>query len=149
MLSKRTKYALNALVELARTREEGTMSAAVLAARAGVPVKFLEAILSDLNRAGIVESKRGRYGGHRLRLSPQEVHMAEVVRLFDGAIGLVPCVTYNYYERCEECPDEYICGLRDVFQEIRDTSVALLKQATLADVLDREKRLKKRVARRK
>lgn len=149
MLSKRTKYALNALVELARAPDEGPMPAAVLAERAGVPAKFLEAILSELNRGGIVESTRGRYGGHRLRLPPQEVHMAEVVRLFDGAIGLVPCVTFNYYERCEECTDEAICGLRDVFQEIRDASVALLKQATLADVLAREKRLKKRVARTK
>jgi len=147
MLSKRTKYALNALVELARVRDADPVSAAELAERAGVPAKFLEGILSELNRAGIVGSTRGRHGGHRLRRPPEEVNMAEVLRLFDGAIGLVPCVTYNYYETCEECPDETVCGLRNVFQEIRDVSVGLLKQATLADVLARETRLRRRVSR--
>ena len=149
MLSKRTKYALNALVEMAREPDAGPMSAADIAERAAVPAKFLEGILSELNRAGIVASTRGRHGGHRLRRAPEEVNMAEVVRLFDGAIGMVPCVTYNYYERCEECKDEATCGLRDVFQMIRDESVNLLKQATLADVLAREKHLRKRLARKR
>ena len=132
MLSKRAKYALNALVELARSQEEGSLSAADLAERAHVPGKFLEAILLQLRHAGIITSTRGRNGGHRLRKDPTEVTMAEVLRLFDGAIGLVGCVTYNYYERCEECVDEATCGVRDVFNEIRTASVELLRKATIA-----------------
>ncbi len=141
MLSKRTKYALNALLVLARHTDAGPMSASVLADRARVPAKFLEAILLDLRHAGIITSTRGRTGGHRLRRPPEEVTMAEVLRLFDGAIGLVPCVTFNYYERCEECVDESTCGIRDVFADIRTASVELLKNATLADTLRREDRL--------
>lgn len=141
MLSKRAKYGLNALVELARARDEGPLSAAVIAERAHVPGKFLEAILLDLRHAGVISTTRGRSGGHRLRKDPAEVNMADVLRLFDGAIGLVPCVTRNYYERCEECVDEHTCGIRDVFAEIRSASVELLKNATLADVLRRERKL--------
>ncbi len=141
MLSKRAKYGLNALVELARARDEGHLSAATIAARANVPGKFLEAILLDLRHAGVISSTRGRTGGHWLRKHPEEVNMADVLRLFDGAIGLVPCVTRNYYERCEECVDELTCGIRDVFAEIRSASVEMLKNATLADLLVREKRL--------
>lgn len=141
VLSKRSKYAINALVELARAREEGPLSAAEIAKRARVPAKFLEAILLDLRHAGVISSTRGRSGGHRLRKAPDEVSMAEVLRLFDGAIGLVPCVTHHYYERCDECVDERTCGIRDVFAQVRLASVELLKKATLADVLRREKRL--------
>ncbi len=144
MLSKRTKYALNALVQLAKARKEGPLSAAELAERAGVPRKFLEAILVDLRNAGLITSKRGRSGGHTLRKLPKEIHMAEVIRLFDGAIGLVPCVTHTYYERCEECVDEQACGIRDVFVEVREATVRMLKKATLADVIAREGRLSKR-----
>jgi Rrf2 family protein len=143
MLSKRAKYGLNALRELAQAREEGPLSAALIAERARVPAKFLEAILVDLNRAGIVSSRKGRGGGHQLKRPPEEVRMTDVLRLFDGAIGLVPCVTHNYYERCDECVDEATCGIRDVFASIRAATVELLKNATLADILQRERRLKK------
>lgn len=133
---------MNALVELARASGNGPLSAAVIAERAHVPGKFLEAILLDLRHAGVISTTRGRGGGHRLRRSPDEVNMADVVRLFDGAIGLLPCVTHNYYERCDECVDEATCGIRDVFMQIRAASVDLLKNATLADVLQREQRLR-------
>lgn len=143
MLSKRAKYAVNALVVLARAKDEGPLSAAMIADRAHVPGKFLEAILLDLRKAGIVLSTRGRAGGHRLRQAPEDVNMAVIVRLFDGAIGLVPCVTHLYYERCEECPDEATCGIHDLFTEVRQATVELLKRATLADLLAREMKLKR------
>jgi Rrf2 family protein len=143
MLSKRSKYALNALVELARSSDGEPMSAALIAERAHVPRKFLEAILVDLRNAGLITSRKGRTGGHILRRAPKEIHMAEVIRLFDGAIGLVPCVTHTYYARCEECVDEATCGIRDVFTEVREATVSMLKKATLADVIAREKRLGK------
>lgn len=145
MLSKRAKYALNALRELARAYQSGPLTAAVIAERGRIPVKFLEAILLDLNRAHIISSKRGRGGGHELRRAPRDIQMAEVLRLFDGAIGLVPCVTHNYYQRCDECVDEETCGIRDVFVTIRAATLDLLKAATLADVLEREERLKDKV----
>ena len=73
--------------------------------------------------------------------SPDEVHVAEVMRLFDGPIALLPCVTYNYYERCEECKDEETCGIRDVFMEVRNETVRMLKEATLSSIMTREKKL--------
>ena len=146
-MSKRAKYAMNALVELARARKEGALSASLIAERAHVPGKFLEAILLDLRKAGIIRSIKGRNGGHQLRKPPEEITMAEVVRLFDGAIGLVPCVTHNYYEPCDECPDEDACGIRDVFMEVRAATVEMLKQATLADLLMREQRLRRKRSR--
>lgn len=141
MLSKRAKYALNALRVLAQAGDEAPLSAALIAERGRVPAKFLEAILLDLNRAGIVSSRKGRGGGHFLRRTPEEIRMTDVLRHFDGAIGLVPCVTHNYYERCEECVDEATCGFHDVFADIRAATVEMLKNATLADVLQREQRL--------
>jgi Rrf2 family protein len=147
MLSKRAKYALNALLELARTAGEGPRSAASIAEAAHVPSKFLEAILLELGKAGIIISRKGRGGGHSLVRSPHEINVADVLRLFDGAIALVPCATHNYYERCEECVDEATCGVRDVFMEVRAATVQLLKNATVADLLAREARLRKKARR--
>lgn len=149
MISKRSKYALNALRVLAHAQEEGPLNAALLAQRAHVPAKFLEAILLDLRKAGIISSRKGRGGGHVLRKRPADITTAEVLRLFDGAIALVPCATYNYYERCEECEDEAVCGIRDVFRQVRAETVRMLKDATLADILAREARLRARPRKRR
>ncbi len=147
MLSKRAKYALNALMELARAADEGPISAGVIARRAHVPAKFLEAILLDLRKAGMIESRKGRSGGHALLVPAERINAAEVFRLFDGAIALVPCATHNYYERCEECVDEATCGIRQVFLEVRAVTVERLKGATIADLLKREAVLRKRRSR--
>jgi Rrf2 family protein len=149
MLSKRAKYALNALMELARAVDEGPMTAAAIAKRARVPAKFLEAILLDLRKAGMIESRKGRSGGHLLCLPPERINAAEVFRLFDGPIALVPCATHNYYERCEECIDEATCGIRQVFLEVRAATVDRLKDATIADLLAREASLRKRHTRKR
>jgi Rrf2 family protein len=149
MLSKRAKYALNALVELARSADEGPLTAATIAERARVPGKFLEAILLDLRKAGMIDTRKGRTGGHKLAKRPDAINAAEVFRLFDGAIALVPCATHNYYERCEECADEATCGIRQVFLEVRAGTVERLKQATIADLLARETRLRKSAMRKR
>lgn len=149
MLSKRAKYALNALVELARSADRTPLPAAIIAERAHVPGKFLEAILLDLRKAGMIQSQKGRAGGHRLARLPESINAAEVFRLFDGAIALVPCATHNYYERCEECIDEATCGIRQVFLEVRAATVERLKDATIADLLAREARLRKSAARKR
>jgi Rrf2 family protein len=138
VLNKKTKYALNALLVMARKYPEGHLSAAAIAAATKVPPKFLEAILAELGQRGFILSKKGRGGGHRLRRAPRDVNMAEIVRLFDGAIGLVPCVTHNYYVRCEECQDEATCGIRDVFLHLRQVTLESMRAATLADLMERE-----------
>ncbi len=145
MLSKKTKYAINALVYLARTYEEGgPILISQIAESENIPQKFLEAILLDLKNAGILNSKKGRGGGYYLLKKPEKVTIADVMRLFDGPIALLPCVTYKYYERCEECKDEDVCGIRDVFFEVRKETVRKLKSATLASIIEREKKLKKK-----
>ncbi len=103
-----------------------------------IPRKFLEAILLDLKNNGILGSKMGRGGGYYLRKPTTEVNLAEVYRIFDGAIGLLPCVTYNYYEKCEECRDEETCGIRDAILEVRNKTVEILKENTLQAILDTE-----------
>lgn len=143
MLSKKAKYAINALLYLARQKEDRPVSVAQISESQNIPHKFLEAILLDLRNAGILLSKKGKHGGYKLQQSPEEIHMAEVMRLFDGAIALLPCVTYKFYERCEECRDEATCGIREVFMEIRNETVRRLKEATLAAILAREDKLEK------
>lgn len=141
MLSKKSKYAINALVYLAKNLEAQPISVSRISEAQNIPLKFLESILTELKNARILNSKKGKYGGYSLNASPEEIHMAKVTRLFDGAIGMLPCVTYKFYERCEECIDEETCGIRQVAMEIRNETVKRLKAATLADILKREQKL--------
>ncbi len=141
MLSKKAKYAINALVYLARNFECGPKLIQEIAESENIPKKFLEGILLDLKNNGILASKKGKGGGYYLLKDPEEVNLATIVRIFDGAIALIPCVTYRYYERCDECKDENRCGIRSVFKEVRDETVNLLKKATLAEILRRETEL--------
>lgn len=143
MFSKKTKYAINALVFIAKNKEDQPISVSRISKGQNIPMKFLESILTELKNARILKSTRGKYGGYTLNGTPEGINMAMVTRLFDGAIALLPCVTYNYYERCEECIDEETCGIRQVVMEIRNETVKRLKAATLADIIEREKRLKK------
>lgn len=139
MLSRKTKYAINALVYLARHADEQPISVSRIAEQRHIPLKFLETILTELKNARIVRSKKGKYGGYSLNGTAAEIDLARVVRLFDGAIALLPCVTHDYYEPCEECMDEKTCGIRQVALEIRNETVARLKDATLANILERER----------
>lgn len=144
MISKKTKYAINALVHLAKRKDEGPILISEIATQENIPQKFLEAILLDLKKAAILASKKGKGGGYYLLKEPEEVNLADVMRLFDGPIALLPCVSYLYYERCEECIDEETCGQRDVFLEVRNNTVELLKKATLTEIIRREENLHKR-----
>jgi Rrf2 family protein len=144
MLSKKAKYAINALVYLAKQGGDTPVQTAQIALSENIPNKFLEAIMLELKKGGILASKKGRNGGYFLRLAPEDIQMAEVVRLFDGAIALLPCVTYKYYERCDECHDEKTCGIRAAFLNLRNQTVELLKLETLATIIAREQELIKR-----
>ena len=100
-----------------------------------IPKKFLEGILYELKNSGIVNSQRGKSGGYYLIKKPQEVHLAQIMRLFDGPIALIPCVTYQYYEPCPECKDEKTCSIRHIIKDVRDATVEILKKATLAEMI--------------
>lgn len=142
MLSKKTKYAINALVYIAKNKEKQPIPVSRISDEQNIPLKFLESILTELKNARILNSKKGKYGGYSLNGTPEDIHMAKIVRLFDGAIALLPCVTYEFYEPCEECIDEETCGIRQIAMEIRNETVMRLKAATLADIIKREKKLK-------
>jgi Rrf2 family protein len=141
MLSKKCKYAIHALVHMGHQPEERFLIKDISEA-CSIPKKFLEAILLDLNRAGILGSKQGKGGGYYLRRKTNEVDLAEVVRLFDGAIALVPCATFKYYERCAECEDEITCSIRHAFLKIRNETVEMMKRDTIEDLVKTERKLK-------
>ncbi len=141
MISRKTKYAINALVHLTKRKNEGPILISEIAESEHIPQKFLESILLDLRKAGFLASKKGKGGGYYLLKDPKEINLADVMRLFDGPIALLPCVSYTYYERCEECKDEETCGQRDVFMEVRNRTVQMLKKATLTEIIKREKKL--------
>jgi len=142
VISKKSKYALNALLHLTRKQGEGPVLISAIAVDENIPRKFLEAILLDLRNAGILGSKKGKGGGYYLLKKPEDVNIAMVLRIFDGAIALLPCVTFNFYERCVECKDEEVCSIREAFMQVRNESVRIFKENTLQTMIDREKELK-------
>jgi Rrf2 family protein len=143
MLSKKCKYAIHALVHMGHN-PEGKFLIKEISASCNIPKKFLEAILLDLKRAGILGSKQGQGGGYFLRRATRDINLAEVVRLFDGAIAAVPCATHKYYERCNECEDEETCSVRHAFLALRNETVEMLKKDTIEDLVKTEQRLKKK-----
>jgi Rrf2 family protein len=141
MLSKKAKYAMLALVHLAKREDDNPVVIKDIARAENIPQKFLEAILLDLRKAGILSSKKGKGGGYYLHKAPEDIALVEVMRLFDGSIALLPCVTYTYYERCEECKDEDTCGIRDAFLNLRNITVDFLKATTLQSIIEKESML--------
>ncbi len=148
MLSKKCKYAIHALVFMAKEPSQKYVIKDISDA-CRVPRKFLEAILLELKLAGILTSRAGRGGGYLLRLPPSNVNLAEVIRLFDGAIAAVPCATYKFYQSCDECEDEETCSVRDAFLKVRNETVELLKSQTLESLVDKERALLQKKAKKK
>lgn len=148
MLSKKCKYAIHALVHMARNPDEKFLIREI-SSSCNIPKKFLENILLELKHAGILGSKAGKGGGYFLRRSTGDVNLAEVVRLFDGAIAAVPCATYKYYESCNECEDEATCSIRKAFLDIRNTTVEMLKADTLEILVKTERQLTAKKKKRK
>lgn len=141
MLSKKCKYAIHALVYLAERYQQGPVHIQEIAEKQHIPKKFLEAILLELRNAKVLSSKKGKGGGYYLYKKPEDVNLIEIIRLMDGAIAMLPCVSLNYYEACEECRDEKTCGIRDSFIGVRDQTLKILKESTLAKIVKREKAL--------
>jgi Rrf2 family protein len=132
MLSKKSKYGLKALLALADEAERGPIQTSELAERHGLPKKFLEAILLELTRRGLLQSKKGRGGGYVLSRRPGDITVGEVIRVLEGPLALAPCVSQTAYRRCEECLDEQTCGVRLAMKEVRDATAHILDNTTLA-----------------
>ena len=145
MLSRRSKYGLKALLILAEETGRGPVLVSELSAREAIPKKFLEAILLDLNRHGLVQSKKGKGGGYLLRRPPSEITVGDAVRALEGPLALVPCVSQTAYQRCVECVDEATCGVRLAMGEVRDATARILDGMTLADVSGRLRRKRRRL----
>lgn len=133
MLSKKSQYAFKALMYLAQNNDKGPVLIAEIAKKKKIPLKFLENILLELKKAGVLESKKGKGGGYYFAVPPSQVPMAKIMRLLDGPIALLPCVSLNFYERCKNC-DEKSCGLHDMMVNVRDVTLKVLEKRSVADI---------------
>ena len=134
MLSQRARYALKSLLNLAR-QPDGINQVRALAGEEHIPRRFLEVIMADLRKAGLVESTRGKTGGYRLSRPASLISFADIIRVTDGPIALVPCVSRNFYARCADCDDERTCALRQVMSIARAQMSDVLDRTTLADAV--------------
>jgi Rrf2 family protein len=132
MLSQKARYALHALIVLAQHDGEEPMQIADVAAEARVPRKFLEQILVDLKRRGIVRSQRGRAGGYFIGKPAKEITFADVIRTIDGPLALAPCVSVTAYHKCDDCVDEATCSIRKVLMAARDATADVLESRNIA-----------------
>jgi Rrf2 family protein len=140
MISQKAKYALRALAALARAEAKRPMLIAEIAEQQKIPKKFLEQILLDLKHRGIVISKRGKEGGYLLLKPPHEITFGEILRMIDGPIAPLPCLSQTAYRRCDDCLSEAECEIRHVFARVADATREVLFKATIADTLYEEGR---------
>jgi Rrf2 family protein len=133
MLSKKTQYAFQALMYLVDKGKEKPVLIAEIAKKKKIPLKFLENILLEMKKAGVLDSKKGKGGGYFLARNPKDVSLASIMRLLDGPISLVSCVSLYFYEKCKNC-DEKSCGLHDVMTQVRDANLRILEKRTIADI---------------
>jgi len=134
MLSKKTKYGIKALVYLARQENRNPVQISVISKSENISRKFLESILLTLRKNGILGSKKGKTGGYYLLKDPKEIPMTSIMRLLEGPIAMVPCVSLNFYEKCDDCPDENTCAVHNVMLKVRDNTLEIFRNTTLADL---------------
>ena len=134
MLSKKTKYGIKALTFLARQKDQTPIQIAEIAKSESISIKFLESILLLLRHSGYLGSKKGKGGGYYLIKDPKEINMAHVYRILEGPIALLPCASHNFYEKCEDCKDEASCAVRKLMMEVRDNTLMILENNTLASI---------------
>ena len=142
MLSKKTKYAIKALVALGKNLDMPPMQISKIAEEERIPKKFLEQILLDLRNAGFLYSKKGAGGGYSLNKRPEDIYLVQILRLTDGPVAMLPCASLNFYHKCDECKDEVTCGIRSAFIDVRDATLKILGETSIADVIAREDNLK-------
>jgi Rrf2 family protein len=136
-LSRRSEYGLRALVDLVRHDGSGPIALAALAQRNNLPQKFLEQIMARLKLGGVVRTTLGAHGGYAMAADPGTISIGRVVRLLDGALAPLPCVSLRYYGHCS-CPEEATCPLRDVMIDVRDAMLEILDTETLRDLAARQ-----------
>jgi len=134
LLSKKTVYALKALQFLTRSQSRGPVLIAEIAEQEGIPQKFLELILLELKKDGLLESRKGKGGGYLLARSPESITLGQIIRKLEGPLALMPCVSQTAYRRCDECRDEVTCGIRMVMKEVRDRTAEILDSTTLGQI---------------
>ncbi len=134
MLSKKTKYGLKALTYIARKGNNLPVLISEIATEENISKKFLEAILLQLKNNGLLGSKKGKGGGYYLIKTPSEIKVASLIRILEGPIAMLPCVSLNFYEKCDDCVDETKCGLHHLMLEVRDNMLAVLDNKTLEDL---------------
>lgn len=135
MLSKKTRYALVALTFLAKEVNEQAILSTEISKSEKIPQRFLENILLELKKIGVVGSKRGKSGGYYLTRKPEEITLSDIVRHFEGAISMLYCISEKNYQPCEFCKDEKSCKIRNVFSEIRESTLQILNKTTLKDLI--------------
>jgi Rrf2 family protein len=134
MLSKKTKYGIKALTFLARREDNTPVQIAEIAKAEHISLKFLESILLLLRHSGFLGAKKGKGGGYYLIKEPKDINMAKVYRILEGPIALLPCASHNFYEPCDDCNDEATCAVRKLMMEVRDNTLMILENNTLADI---------------
>ncbi|SNZ00893.1 RrF2 family transcriptional regulator [Flagellimonas pacifica] len=135
MLSKKTKYGLKALTYLASLESREPVQIAEIAKHENISQKFLESILLTLRRNGFLGSKKGKGGGYYLIKEPEDILMTAVMRVLEGPIAMVPCVSLNFYEKCADCPDENKCSVNKLMLQVRDSALEVYRNNTLADLI--------------
>ncbi|TAH00201.1 MAG: Rrf2 family transcriptional regulator [Sphingobacteriales bacterium] len=139
MLSKKTKYAIRALIALGQNFGKDSINISTIAETEHIPKKFLEQILLEMRNAGFLYSKKGAGGGYSLLKDPKEINLVQVIRLTGGPISQLPCVSINFYQKCDECKDEATCGIRHAFLNVRDATLKVLSETSIADLIAQEK----------
>ncbi len=134
MLSKKTKYGIKALAYIARQPKGKPVQTAEIASSENISLKFLESILVVIRKAGYLGSKKGKGGGYYLIKDPAEVKMMYIIRILEGPIAMLPCVSLNYYEKCDDCPDEATCSVHALMIQVRDSTLKILGENSLADL---------------
>ena len=136
MISKKTKYALKALTHLSKNFEsQQPMLISEIAEAEQIPKKFLEAILLELRKNGLLLSQKGKGGGYKLRIAPNEITVARILRIIDGPIAPMLCVSLNFYGKCDDCLNEVTCFIRPMMEKVRDANLAIYEHTTLADMI--------------
>lgn len=135
MISQKAKYALRALLALAKVEQGSSVLISDIAESQKIPKKFLEQILLDLKHHGIVMSRRGKAGGYLLLKRPHEITFGEVLRIIDGPIAPLPCLSKMAYRRCDDCPSEAACEVRRVFARVTSATRDVLDKTSIEDAI--------------
>jgi len=135
MLSRKTKYGIKALTYLASRNSNEPVSIASIAVEQHIPHKFLEAILLELRKNSILGSRKGKGGGYYLSQPADQIRMSAIHRILEGPIAMLPCVSLNFYEKCDDCPDEETCAVNRLMIKVRDNTLQILENQTLADLI--------------